>query len=37
LRERLGVASRQRYLQEFNAKLMTKRTISLYQRLLAAA
>ena len=33
LREALGQAARQRYLQNFNAELMTRRTIELYQRL----
>ncbi|MDP3823584.1 MAG: glycosyltransferase [Burkholderiales bacterium] len=33
LRETLGRAARQRYLQNFNAELMTRRTIELYQRL----
>ena len=36
LRAALGAAARQRYLSEFNAALMTKRTIDLYQRLCAA-
>lgn len=34
LRKRLGAKARQRYLQEFNAALMTQRTIGLYRRLL---
>ncbi len=34
LRARLGAKARQRYLQEFNAALMTQRTISMYSRLL---
>lgn len=37
LRERMGAAARARYLQEFNAELMTHRTIELYRRLLPAA
>jgi rhamnosyl/mannosyltransferase len=37
LRKRLGAAARQRYLQEFNAELMTRRAIDLYRRLLQTA
>lgn len=37
LRERMGRASRARYLQEFNAELMTQRTIELYRGLRPAA
>jgi len=33
LRTRLGEAARRRYLQEFNAELMTRKTIDLYGRL----
>jgi len=33
LRQRLGEASRQRYLGEFHAELMTRRTVALYDRL----
>ncbi|HSW07409.1 MAG TPA: glycosyltransferase [Aquabacterium sp.] len=33
LRERLGQAARQRFLCEFNASLMTRRTAALYERL----
>jgi glycosyltransferase involved in cell wall biosynthesis len=33
LRCRLGVAARRRYLNEFNAELMTKRTLELYRNL----
>lgn len=36
LRARMGAASRQRYLQEFMAGLMTKRVVDLYGRLLPA-
>ena len=36
LRARLGAAARQRYLQEFSAELMTRRTINLYHSLRAA-
>jgi glycosyltransferase involved in cell wall biosynthesis len=35
LRRRLGAAARQRYEREFDARLMTQRTLSLYQRLLS--
>ena len=37
LRQSMGAASRQRYLQEFNAELMTQRTIDLYRRLMPAS
>ena len=37
LRERYGAAARRRYLQEFSAELMTRRTLELYRRLLASA
>ena len=33
LRRALGAASRQRYVQDFNAELMTRRVVELYQRL----
>ena len=33
LRRALGAASRQRYVQDFNAELMTRRVVALYQRL----
>jgi rhamnosyl/mannosyltransferase len=33
LRQRLGSASRQRYVSDFNAELMTKRTMGLYDQL----
>lgn len=36
LRERFGAAARERYLLEFNAGLMTRRTLGLYDRLLRA-
>jgi rhamnosyl/mannosyltransferase len=36
LRHRLGSASRQRYVSDFNAELMTKRTIALYGSLAGA-
>jgi glycosyltransferase involved in cell wall biosynthesis len=36
LRRQLGAAARERYLSEFTADLMTKRTLSLYRRLLSA-
>lgn len=35
LRYRLGAAAHERYLREFTAKLMTRRTIALYERLQA--
>jgi rhamnosyl/mannosyltransferase len=35
LRQRLGATGRQRYLREFDAGLMTQRTLELYSRLLA--
>jgi rhamnosyl/mannosyltransferase len=34
--QQLGAASRQRYLREFGAELMTRRTIDVYRRLMAA-
>jgi glycosyltransferase involved in cell wall biosynthesis len=37
LRQRLGRAARERYLREFNAELMTTRTVALYRRLLETA
>lgn len=37
LRASLGNAARERYLKEFNAELMTRRTIDLYRRLLSEA
>jgi rhamnosyl/mannosyltransferase len=33
LRQRMGAAARARYLREFNAELMTSRTVAVYQRL----
>jgi rhamnosyl/mannosyltransferase len=33
LRQRMGTAARARYLREFNADLMTQRTVVVYQRL----
>ena len=37
LRERYGAAARKRYLQEFSAELMTRRTLELYRHLLGAS
>jgi len=37
LRRRLGDAARERYLHDFNAELMTRRMIELYQRLVGAS
>jgi rhamnosyl/mannosyltransferase len=37
LRQRMGAAARQRYVQNFHASQMTQRTLALYQRLLAPA
>jgi rhamnosyl/mannosyltransferase len=36
LSQQLGAASRQRYLREFGAELMTRRTFDLYRRLMTA-
>ncbi|MBW8778122.1 MAG: glycosyltransferase, partial [Burkholderiales bacterium] len=36
LRRRMGMAARARYLREFNANVMTERTVELYERVLAA-
>ena len=37
LRRRLGDAARERYLHDFNAELMTRRMIEIYQRLVGAS